>query len=313
MRTVSMPIGVHAEFVPALSRRRVISRCFQGLGLIACLVMVSALTVLIWTVIAEGWRFVTLRFMTSFPSTLDPESSGVKHALVGSLYVVVTTAVIAVPIGVGAAIYLNEYATDSRLNRLIQLNIANLAGVPSVVYGLLGLAVFVRFLTLGRSVLAAGLTMALLVLPVIITTTRESLQAVPDSIRQAAYGLGATRWQTVRAHVLPAALPGIMTGIILSVSRTIGEAAPLVVVGAVAYATSTPGSAVEGGWWQQLSGALGDKFSALPIQIFQWSKQPEPVFRHLAAAAILILLAGLLALNSLAVGIRFWYQRRKTW
>lgn len=311
MTTAPMPLEV--EFIPALSRRRALSRVFQAVGLAACLVMISVLVVLIGTVMIEGWRFVSARFLSAFPSMLEPEQSGVKHALVGSIYLVVTTVVIAVPFGVGAAVYLNEYAPDTRLNRLIQLNIANLAGVPSVVYGLLGLAVFVRAMTLGRSILAAGLTMALLVLPVIITTTREALQAVPDSIRQAAYGLGATRWQTIRAHVLPAAIPGILTGVILSVSRTIGEAAPLVVVGAVASMASTPGGLAEGTWWQRTVAAWTDHFSVLPIQIYQWSKQPEPIFRHLAAAAILVLLCGLLALNSVAVGIRFWQQRRKTW
>jgi phosphate transport system permease protein len=205
-----------------------------------------------------------------------------------------------VPVGIAAAIYLEEYAPDNRLTRFIHLNIANLAGVPSVVYGLLGLTVFVRWCAFGRSVLAGAAALALLVLPVVIIASREALLAVPKSIREAAYAVGATRWQTIRHHVLPAALPGILTGVILALSRAIGEAAPLIVVGAVAYIRAVP------------HGPL-DPFSALPIKIFNWSELAAPEFVRLAGAAILVLLALLLSMNAVAVGIRAWQQRREPW
>jgi phosphate transport system permease protein len=203
-------------------------------------------------------------------------------------------------VGVAAAIYLEEYAPDNRFTRLIQVNIANLAGVPSIVYGILGLAVFVRWLRFDRSVLAGALTLSLLIMPVIIIASREALLAVPQSIRHAAYALGATRWQTIRSHVLPAALPGIMTGVILAVSRAVGEAAPLLMIGALTYVAFVP------------EGPL-DAFTALPIQIYDWCDRPQPEFHHLAAAGIIVLLGILLPMNAVAVALRAWHQRRRAW
>ncbi|MCC7293244.1 MAG: phosphate ABC transporter permease PstA [Phycisphaerales bacterium] len=300
-------------YQPRLARRKACNVVFYVTGAAVCAMTVALLATLIGVVLKDGWTFLTVRFVTSFPSRIEPELAGVKPALFGSLCVVLMTGVISVPLGVGAAVYLSEYAGDSRLNRFIQLNIANLAGVPSIVYGLLGLAVFVRWLHLGSSILAGSLTMSLLVLPVIIISAREAIAAVPQSLRQAAYALGATRWQTVRAHVLPSALPGILTGVILSLSRAVGEAAPLLIVGAAAFMLSMPGSQAGGGAWNKLVAIGTDNFAVLPIQIFNWCKEPDVVFQQLAAAGIVVLLAALLAMNSVAVGIRLWHQRKRTW
>ena len=240
--------------------------------------------------------------------------AGVRSAIKGSLLTILITILVAFPVGVAAAIYLEEYARDSWINRLIRTNINNLAGVPSIIYGMLGLAIFVRMMepvssgavfglvedpttANGRTVLAAGLTLALLVLPVVIINAQEAVRAVPDSLRQAGYGLGGTKWQTIWSHVLPTALPGILTGTILAVSRAFGETAPLVVIGASTYISSDP------------TGPFS-KFTALPIQIYQWTARPQSEFRNLAAAAILVLLVLLLILNATAVLLRNHYGRR---
>ncbi len=254
-----------------------------------------------------SWDFVT--------SAQSPEAevAGVRTAILGSLWIVFVTVAFSLPTGVGAAIYLEEYAGDTRLNRLIQTNINNLAGVPSIIYGMLGLAIFVRFLeTLtsgsflqpetggtanGRTIISAGLTLGLLILPIIIINAQEAVRAVPQSLRAAGLALGATRWQTIRAHVLPSALPGILTGAILAVARALGETAPLVVVGASTFITSDP------------TGPFA-KFTALPIQIFQWTSRPQDEFRNIAAAAIIVLLILLVVLNATAIILRNRYARR---
>ncbi len=251
-----------------------------------------------------SWRFVTS------PASSTPELAGIWTAILGSLWLVLITILFAVPVGVGAAIYLEEFARPNRINDLIQTNINNLAGVPSIVYGMLGLAVFVRIMEPitsgslfgegapnGRTVLAAGLTLGALTLPVVIISSQEAIRAVPNSLRQAGMGLGGTRWQTVRSHVLPLALPGILTGTILAVARAIGETAPLILVGAASFITTSP------------SGPFS-QFTALPIQIFQWSSFPQFEWRHLAAAASLALLILLLLLNAGAVLLRNRYSRR---
>ncbi|MDX1378302.1 MAG: phosphate ABC transporter permease PstA [Anaerolineales bacterium] len=242
-----------------------------------------------------------------------PELSGVRNAVLGSLWIIAFTIMFAFPIGVGAAIYLEEYAQDNRLNRVIQVNINNLAGVPSIIYGILGLTIFVRALepltsgslfggadpttANGRTILSASLTLALLILPLIIINAQEAIRAVPKSLRMASFGLGATKWQTVWYHVLPNALAGILTGTILAISRAIGETAPLVVIGASTYVAFDP----EGPF---------SKFTTLPIQIYQWTSRPQDEFRNIAAAAILVLLILLLALNTVAVLLRNRYSRR---
>jgi phosphate transport system permease protein len=249
------------------------------------------------------------------PQSGDAQRAGVRTAILGSLWVIAITVLFAFPIGVGAAIYLEEYARDNWINRVIQTNINNLAGVPSIIYGILGLAILVRTLepltsgTLfgltdpttanGRTILSAGMTLGLLILPLIIINAQEAIRAVPGSLRQASFGLGATKWQTIWNHVLPNAMPGILTGAILAISRAIGETAPLVVVGASTFITVDP----EGPF---------SKFTTLPIQIYQWTARPQDVFRNLAAAAILVLLVLLLTLNASAVLLRNRYSRRLT-
>jgi phosphate transport system permease protein len=258
------------------------------------------LIALLSQIIAVGAPWISARFLTGTPMRSIPERSGISAAILGTLWLSVLTTITSVPVGVGAAIYLHEFAPRNRLTRFIHLNIVNLAGVPSIVYGILGLAIFVRWLQFDRSVLSGALTLSLLVLPVIIIAAREALAAVPDSIRQAAFALGATRWQMVWSHVLPAALPGIMTGLILALSRAIGETAPLILIGALTYVPFAPTS-------------VYDKFTALPLQIHFWAEQPQEIFHELAAATIMVLLAILLTMNALAIGIRTWHQRTRPW
>jgi phosphate transport system permease protein len=286
-----------------LAHRRRVERLFEGLGLLATLVGIVVLAILVLDVLLDGWPRLGWQFLSSFPSR-RPEEAGILSALVGSIWLLVLTALLAFPIGVGAAIYLEEYGRRSRLERLIEVNIANLAGVPSIIYGLLGLELFVRLLkpvTGGRSLLAGAMTMALLVMPIVIIAAREALRAVPDSFRQGAYALGATRWQVVRGVVVPAALPGILTGTILALSRAVGESAPLITIGALTYVAFVP----------ELSpSALHSPFTVLPIQIFNWVSRPQHGFHVNAAAAIVVLLAVLLTMNAAAVLLRNRYQRR---
>ena len=273
-----------------LQRRKVVSNLFHAGCAVSTFAAMGVLFVLLYDLAVDGLPWLDGQFINSFPSRF-PELAGVKSALFGTLWLIGLTALIAVPTGVLAAIYLQEYAPPNRLTRLIELNIANLAGVPSIVYGILGLAVFVRFFSLDRTLLAGALTMALLILPVIIIAAKEALLAVPKSRREAAYGVGASRWQVVRSHVLPAAAPGIATGVILALSRAIGETAPLIVLGALAYVAFVPTNPMDG-------------FTTLPIQIYNWTSRPQEAFHDLAAAAILLLLAVLLVTNSLALAIR---------
>lgn len=287
-------------FEPRLAARKRWARIWSVLFAALSVVGLIFLIVLLVRVFSVGWQYVSIDFLKNKPSRLDPESSGVYQAVLGSLWVIGLTAIIATPVGVAAAIYLEEFASNNRFTRFIQVNIANLAGVPSVVYGMLGLAMFVRLFKLERSVISGALTLSLLVVPVVIIASREALVAVPSSIRHAAFAMGATRWQTVRSHVLPSAIPGIMTGVILAVSRAIGEAAPLLVVGAATYITFAPES-------------LKDPFTVLPLQIYQWTDEPQQVFHKLAATGIIVLLGILIPMNAIAIGIRALHERRKAW
>jgi phosphate transport system permease protein len=261
---------------------------------------VGILVLLLWQVFAWAWGWLDWQFLTSFDSQLDPRKAGVLAALVGSIYTIGLTTLFAVPIGVGAAVYLEEYATRSRWRSLIQTNIANLAGVPSIVYGILGLGLFVRGMRMGPGILAGALTLTLVVLPIIILTSQESLRAVPNTIRQASYALGATRWQTVRHQLLPAALPGILTGVILALARALGEAAPLVAIGAAGFIMFLP----EG---------VNDNFTALPLQIYNWTENAQQDFHHVAAAGIVVLLGVLIALSATAVFLRQKFGKRIRW
>ena len=274
-----------------LKRRRAQSKAFEYFCFGVTGLAVVVLALLLYDIFTDGYRWVDAQFLNSFPSRF-PEKAGIKSALVGTLWLVGFTAIIAIPTGVLAAIYLEEYAPKNRLTHFIEVNIANLAGVPSIVFGILGLAIFVRFFGLGRSVIAGALTMSLLILPVIIIAAKEAIRSVPSSLRQAAFALGATRWQVVRAHVLPSAMPGILTGVILALSRAIGETAPLIMIGALTFVAFLP------------SGPM-DEFTALPIQIFNWTARPQETFHELAAGGIIVLLAVLLLMNALAVFIRY--------
>ena len=280
---------------PFYRRRRRRGQLFAGLCAGATLVGVVALAVLLVDVLIDGLPRLDMAFLTSFVSRF-PERAGVKAALAGSVWILVLTALVSFPVSVSAAIYLEEYAPRSWVTRAIQTNIANLAGVPSIVYGILGLAVFVRALALDRSILSGALTLSLLIMPVIIMAAQEAIRAVPPTIREAAYGLGATRWQVIRGQVLPMALPGILTGTILALSRAVGETAPLIMVGAVGFVAFTP------------QGVM-DQFTVLPLQIYSWISRPQEEFRQLAAAGIIVLLALLLTMNALAIVLRNRAQR----
>jgi phosphate transport system permease protein len=282
-----------------LARRKQIDKGFRVLCWTMAWTSVVLLGILLFDVIMQGHSWVDWQFLQSF-SSRHVEKAGIKAAIAGSLWLVGLTALFSIPVGIAAAVYLEEYAPRNRLTRIIQVNIANLAGVPSIVYGMLGLTIFVRWFALDRSLVAGALTLSLLILPVIIIASREAIRAVPSSLRQGSYALGATRWQTVRHHVLPVALPGIVTGVILALSRAIGETAPLVVVGALTYVAFTP------------EGPMDD-FTALPIQIFNWASRPQAEFHELAAGGILVLLAVLLAMNGTAALIRFRSQRNRPW
>ena len=271
-------------------------RLFTALCIAAVVLPLALLLVMLGSVLVQGASRLSWDFVTGVADP-DPERAGILPALVGTVYLIGLTAVMALPVGLGTAIYLEEYGGRSRLARLVELNIANLAGVPSVIYGLLGLGLFVRLFALERSLLAGAATMALLVLPIVVIASREALRGVPQGLREAALALGATRWQTIRRVVLPAALPGILTGFILSVSRAIGETAPLVVVGALTFVTFLPDGVM-------------DSFTVLPIQIFHWVSRPEKGFLVDAAAGIVVLLATLLTLNAGAVLLRNRLQRR---
>ncbi|HEX7117585.1 MAG TPA: phosphate ABC transporter permease PstA [Longimicrobiales bacterium] len=289
------PAG-QGQFRPRLRWRRTWGVIFAAACLAATLVGILALAVLLVDVWRDGADSLSWGFITSFPSRLA-DRAGIKPAIAGSLWVLVLTAVFSFPVGVGTAIWLEEYAPRTRLTRLIQVNISNLAGVPSIVYGILGLAVFVRAFALGRSVIAGALTLTLLILPIIIIAAQEAIRAVPSSIRMGSLALGATRWQTVRHQVLPVAMPGILTGTILALSRAVGEAAPLLLIGAVAFVPFVPTRPT-------------DSFTVLPIQIFNWISRPQTEFHALAAAGIVVMLVVLVILNGAAILLRNRYSKR---
>lgn len=284
------------ESNPAIQARKRRGILFSIIALASIVIAIFMLSALLIKIVFDGIPWLSISLLTNFPSRF-PEESGLRSAIQGTLWLIVITAILAFPVGVGAAIYLEEYAPINRLTSLIEINIANLAGVPSIIYGLLGLGLFVRALNLGRSLLAGALTMALLILPIIIVSSREAIRAVPQSLRLAAFALGATRWQTIRDHVLPYAMPGILTGTILAMSRAIGETAPLITIGALTFVAF------------DIRGPL-DIFTVLPIQIFNWISLPQKEFHGLAAAGIIILLIILLGMNATAILLRNRLQKR---
>lgn len=278
------------KVVRRMNGRMVINRVFQGLFMFATALALLALAILLYRIVSQGAGHLSLDFLTNFASRF-PEKAGIKAALVGSIWLMAVVAPTSILLGVGSAIYLEEYAKKGRITTFIQMNISNLAGVPSVVFGLLGLTIFVRALALGNSILAAGFTMSLLILPVIIVAAQEAIRSVPGELRDASYGMGATKWQTIVRIILPAAIPGILTGSILALSRAIGETAPLIVVGIPVIIQFLP----EG---------VMDTFTALPMQIYDWSSRPQAEFQTVAAAGIIVLMVVLLFMNSIAVFIR---------
>jgi phosphate transport system permease protein len=282
-----------------LQARHFASRAMRIVFMLTAWFGVFMLVVLLWDVAKDGLQYLDWQFLDSFPSR-RPARSGIKAAIAGTAWLITLTGLTAIPIGIAAALYLEEYAAKNRLNRFIEINIANLAGVPSIVYGILGLVLFVRGLDFGRTLWAGAATMALLVLPTIILAAREAIKAVPDSIRQAAYAVGATRWQATRHHVLPSALPGILTGIILAMSRALGETAPIIMIGALTYVRFLPKGP-------------DDAFTTLPIQIYNWAARPQAEFHGVAAAGIIVLLVVLLLMNSVAVVIRYRAERKARW
>ena len=292
-------MSAHGAVIPPASPRdRVKDRGFRGLIMFCTVAGVGMLGVLLYDVAADGFGKLSWDFLTSFPSAF-PDKAGIESPLMGTLWLMAVCAGFIVPVGVATAIYLEEYADRDRWwNRFIEVNIQNLAAVPSIVYGILGLAFLVRGpLELGRVVLAGGLTLGLLVLPVVIIASREAIRAVPPSIREGSMALGATQWQTIRKQVLPAAIPGIATGVILALSRAIGETAPLILVGAASFVAFNP----EG---------LDSAYTALPLQIFEWISRPQDEFKLLAAAGILVLLALLLSMNAVAIWLRNRYEQK---
>lgn len=280
----------------SLGGRLLTNKTMKLLFLFCTLVGLVVLVTLIVDTVMDGWSHLTWDFLTSFSSS-RPESAGIYGAIIGSIWLMAVTAPVAIILSVGTALYLEEYAPKNKITNFITINISNLAGVPSVVFGLLGLTIFVRQLALGNSVLAAGLTLALMIMPVIVVSAQEAIRAVPNSVREASVGMGAAKWQTVSRIILPAAIPGIITGIILALSRAIGETAPLVVIGVPVSLLVTPNS-------------VYDTFQALPMQIYNWVKMPQEEFQYLTAAGIIILLLILFLMNSAAVYIRNKYSKR---
>jgi phosphate transport system permease protein len=279
-----------------LQKNKLIDSAFKTLGILFTLLGIIVLAILLYNIIKVGYTRVNWDFLTSLPSR-RASKAGIYTAIIGTLDLMLLTIIFAIPIGVGAGIYLEEYAKKSRFSRLLEINIANLAGVPSIIYGLLGLGIFVRFFGFGGSILSGALTMSLLILPIIIVATRESIKAVSPSLKEASFALGASKWQTIQKVIIPSSFGGILTGIILSLSRAIGETAPLIVVGAMAYVPFVPHS-------------LFDTFSVLPMQIFTWTTRPQDGFAIAAAAAIIILLAITFIMNGIAVYFRNKWQNK---
>jgi len=295
-----------------IARNRFLDSLFTVASLLAMLVGFATLLAVFLGLAVDGWPRLTWRFFTSYPSRF-PEEAGILSAWVGTTVVMLVTALTAVPVGVAAAVYLEEYAPRNRLTDLIEINIANLAGVPSIVYGLLALGLLVYQLGLGQSILTAGLTLALLILPIVVTSAREAVRSVPNSIREAAYALGATKWQTVKDHVLPSATGGILTGLIIALSRAIGESAPLITIGALSFIAFLPHPP----WQPELPYLsfqwLMDPFTVMPIQMFNWVSRPQEEFHANAAAAGLVLMGMTLAMNGLAIAIRARFRKRIKW
>ncbi len=287
------------RFEPSAMRRKLSGTLFYGLCLLAIAILMLTLLLILADILIKGLPWLDWQFLTSYPSR-RPAAAGVFPALVGSIEIIILVGLFTFPAGIGAAIYLVEYAGDNRLNRLLQTNIGNLAGVPSIIYGIFGLALFVRFLSLGPTILSGALTLTLLILPIVIIASIEALKAVPEAQREGAYALGASRWQMVRGSVVPAASPGIMTGLILALARAIGETAPLILVGAATFVAFVPHP-------------LQGQFTVLPIQAFDWATRPQAEFQGITSATIIVILILIFILNVLALVVRARLSRHIQW
>jgi len=283
----------------SLHTNRVIDKAFKYVGIFATFFGLVMLAIFITKILGDGLSRIDWDFLTNLPSR-RASKAGILTAWTGTAWIMVLTAVIAIPLGVSAGIYLQEYGKKSRLASIVEVNISNLAGVPSIIYGLLGLEIFVRTLNMGASLLAGACTLSLLILPVIIVATREAIKAVPNSLREASYGMGATKWQTIWFQVLPASSGGIITGVILALSRAVGETAPLIVIGALAYVPFVPQTPL-------------DEFTVLPMQIFNWVSRPQKEFLENGAAAIIILLMITFCMNGIAIYLRNRWQKKINW
>jgi phosphate transport system permease protein len=295
-----------------LSDNRRFDTIFAVIGLISTFVGMITLAALLFDLSTDGLGRISFQFFTSFPSRFASQA-GILSAWVGTTLVMIVTALTAIPMGVGAGVYLEEYAPKNWFTGLIEINIANLAGVPSIVYGLMALGLFVYQFKFGQSILSAGLTLALLILPIVIVATRESIRAVPSSMREAAYALGATKWQTTRDHVLPYSMGGILTGVIISLSRAIGETAPLITIGALTFIAFLPDPPIKGEFPFVSFDWLWSPFSVMPIQMFNWVSRPQQEFHLNAAATGLILMVMTLLMNGIAIYFRYRFRKRIKW
>jgi phosphate transport system permease protein len=295
-----------------ISRRKIRDQIFVIVGLLILFSALLVLVLLFLDLLRDGADRLNSTFFTSFPSR-NAERAGILSAWVGTSLIMIVTASVAVPVGVASAIYLEEYAPRNLLTSIIEINVTNLAGVPSIIYGLLALGLFVYQFGLGQSIASAGLTLALLILPIVIVATRESLRAVPRAIREAAYALGATRWEVTKDHVLPYSVGGILTGTIIGLSRAIGETAPLITIGALSFIAFLPQPPLKSEFPFISFDWLSDSFTAMPIQMFNWVSRPDPAFQHNAAAAGAILLGMTLLMNAVAIYVRYRFRKRINW
>jgi phosphate transport system permease protein len=309
---MSLPASEIAQIRQNIARRKINDLIFASIGILCLAIAMMTITALFADMIITGWERFRPEFFSEFPSRRAAQA-GILSAWVGSVLVMLVTAVVAVPLGVAAGIWLEEYAPKHWITDLIEININNLAGVPSIIYGLLALGLFVYTFGLGQSVRTAGLTLALLILPVVIVATREAIRSIPQMIREAAYALGATKWQTVKDHILPYSMPGILTGIIIGLSRAIGETAPIITIGALTFIAFLPPAPVTDvapfisfEWLQA-------PFTVMPIQIFNWTSRPDPAFHQNAAAAGAILVAMTLSMNALAIWLRYRLRKNIKW
>ena len=279
-----------------INNRLMLNNVFKGLFFLATFFGIVVLAILVMRIVSQGASYLDWDFLSNYASR-RPEDAGIKAAIYGTVWIMAVVAPVSLILGVGTAIYLEEYAPDNKFTHFIELNISNLSGVPSIVFGLLGLTVFVRLLEMGRSVLAGGLTMSLMILPVIVVSSQEAIRAIPKEQYEASYAMGATKWQTIRTVVLPAAVPGILTGSILALSRAVGDTAPLLMIGAMTFIAYIPESIWSG-------------FTAMPIQIFNWAGRPQEEFQAVAAAGSIVLMLMLVIMNSLAIYIRNKFSKR---